>query len=520
MTKTRIWHGVRMHKVSAGADADSPLLQVTLPAAWEDTAAEALVVLTQPTGRGVSLPDAATAWIRPIAHAAAKSAAPQDGLADRLHALLLHRRAAPTAPLWRGQATRPGFIINLAAFHDPALGFDLPGFVQAAGDVATALSLATAAQAFGSLGAGTVGLSGLSGLLAALGIAYDSPAARDVAACLAALLRARSDTAATRMAGGKPAAGRPSWPAPPAACAIPGLAEAARAAHADASTALALGAPAVAVLPPDAADALLGIETAGLAPAFSPLAAAGGLTRTARAWLDARGISTEAALAALLAGADPFPAAGAEAHRAMQQAVAPYLYAVPAAPAALPGAESDAMAPATRSRRDLPARHAGYTQKIALGGHRLFLRTGEYPDGTLGELTVTLPKDSATARGLMEALGQAVSLGLQHGVKLDEFIEIFADTRFGAAGTVEGDAAVSGATSPLDYVARHLAANYLGRHDLPLDEEALAAASPATAPTLPLDLPAAHPRAVGDQLATPRQGGGAPRPRRLRLVDK
>ncbi|MEO8716301.1 MAG: hypothetical protein ABI369_14945, partial [Acetobacteraceae bacterium] len=220
-------------------------------------------------------------------------------------------------------------------------------------------------------------------------------------------------------------------------------------------------------------------------PAFSPLDGAGALTRAARAWLAARAIPPEAALAASLAGTAVFPVADAAAHRAMHDALAPFFAAMPARPDA-----GDAAHPAP-VRRELPARRAGYTQKAAIGGHRVYVRTGEYTDGALGEISVALPKDSGAMRGLMDGLAASVSLGLQHGVPLAEFIEAFTLTRFGPAGAVDGDPAVARASSVLDYVARHLAANYLPGHAIPDPVDEPASAPP---PLLPLDLPA-DPRA-------------------------
>ena len=101
------------------------------------------------------------------------------------------------------------------------------------------------------------------------------------------------------------------------------------------------------------------------------------------------------------------------------------------------------------------------------GGHKLYLRTGEYADGQLGEIFLALHKEGAAFRGLMDNFAVAVSLGLQHGVPLESFVEAFTFTRFGPAGAVEGDPAVRTATSLLDYAFRHLAANYLGRRDIP-----------------------------------------------------
>jgi hypothetical protein len=144
-------------------------------------------------------------------------------------------------------------------------------------------------------------------------------------------------------------------------------------------------------------------------------------------------------------------------------------------------------------RRELPHRRSGYTQKASVGGHRLFLRTGEYPDGSLGEISIALHKEGAAFRGLMDNFAHAVSLGLQHGVPLDRFVEAFTFTRFGPAGAVEGDPAVHAATSMLDYAFRNLAANYLGRHDIPEaeieDADTAAQGKLEQSPLLPLDLP-------------------------------
>src|SRR6185312_16920671 len=140
---------------------------------------------------------------------------------------------------------------------------------------------------------------------------------------------------------------------------------------------------------------------------------------------------------------------------------------------------------------------SGYTQKASVGGHKLFVRTGEYDDGTLGEIFVALQKEGAAFRGLMDSFAHAVSLGLQHGVPLETFVEAFTLTRFGPAGAVEGDAAVKQATSLLDYAFRHLAVNYLGRCAIPEadPEEADTGGTREQAPLLPLELPASSVRA-------------------------
>jgi hypothetical protein len=241
------------------------------------------------------------------------------------------------------------------------------------------------------------------------------------------------------------------------------------------------------------ADALLGVETGGISPPFSPLAATGGLSRTALAWLAARGVSAEMSVAELLAGSDPIPMPSSMAHTALYDAVAPFIQVMPARPE--PVRHPSGLA----RRRELPARRSGYTQKATVGGHRLYLRTGEYEDGTLGEVVIALHKEGAAFRGLMDNFALAVSLGLQHGVPLEAFVEAFTFTRFGPAGAVEGDPAVGHATSLLDYTFRHLAANYLGRRDIPRAEaeeaDTVGNGSRDHAPLLPLELPAQSPRA-------------------------
>jgi hypothetical protein len=275
---------------------------------------------------------------------------------------------------------------------------------------------------------------------------------------------------------------------------LPGLADAALAARQGAAATTGLRHMCLtAVVEPGPADALLDVETGGVAPPFSPLAATGGLSRTARAWLTASGVTAEAALADLLAGADPLPIPGATAHQAMHDAVAPFVQVMPARPEPI-GQPSHIVC-----RRELPARRSGYTQKAAVGGHRLYLRTGEYEDGALGEVVIALHKEGAAFRGLMDNFAIAVSLGLQHGVPLEAFVEAFTFTRFGPAGAVEGDPAVTYATSLLDYTFRHLAANYLGRRDIPEAEveepDTVGNGNRDHAPLLPLELPARSPRA-------------------------
>jgi hypothetical protein len=270
------------------------------------------------------------------------------------------------------------------------------------------------------------------------------------------------------------------------------LADAARAARQAAAGVEGLRHTALtAISVPGPADALLGVETGGIAPPFSPLTGAGELSRASRAWLAAQGVTTEAALAELLAGGAPLPTPNAAAHTALHDAMAPFMHVMPARP------EQTSQPAQTVRRRELPPRRTGYTQRAAVGGHRLYLRTGEYEDGTLGEVVIALHKEGAAFRGLMDNFAHAVSLGLQHGVPLEAFVEAFTFTRFGPAGAVEGDPAVAHATSLLDYTFRHLAANYLGRRDIPEAEveeaDTVGNGSRDHAPLLPLDLPTESP---------------------------
>jgi ribonucleoside-diphosphate reductase alpha chain len=117
-------------------------------------------------------------------------------------------------------------------------------------------------------------------------------------------------------------------------------------------------------------------------------------------------------------------------------------------------------------RRRLPDRRAGYTQKARIGNHKLYLRTGEYEDGALGEIFIDMHKEGAAFRSMTNCFAIAISLGLQHGVPLDEFVDAFLFTRFEPNGTVQGNPHIKMTTSIIDYIFRELAITYLGRHDL------------------------------------------------------
>jgi ribonucleoside-diphosphate reductase alpha chain len=119
-----------------------------------------------------------------------------------------------------------------------------------------------------------------------------------------------------------------------------------------------------------------------------------------------------------------------------------------------------------RQREKLPNRRKSYTQKATVGGHKVYLHTGEYEDGRLGEIFIDMHKEGAAFRSLMNNFAIAISLGLQYGVPLEEYVDAFTFTRFEPAGLVQGNDTIKNATSILDYIFRELAVSYLGRNDL------------------------------------------------------
>ncbi|MSP47890.1 MAG: vitamin B12-dependent ribonucleotide reductase [Alphaproteobacteria bacterium] len=118
------------------------------------------------------------------------------------------------------------------------------------------------------------------------------------------------------------------------------------------------------------------------------------------------------------------------------------------------------------SRQRLPQRRKGYTQKASVGGHKVYLRTGEYDDGKVGEIFIDMHKEGAALRSWVNNFAIAISIGLQYGVPLEEFVEAFTFTRFEPSGPVEGNEAIKMSTSILDYIFRELAISYLDRTDL------------------------------------------------------
>lgn len=135
-------------------------------------------------------------------------------------------------------------------------------------------------------------------------------------------------------------------------------------------------------------------------------------------------------------------------------------------PTAVAAAEKVVYKYLAHQRRSLPDRRAGYTQKARIGNHKIYLRTGEYEDGTLGEVFIDMHKEGAAFRSMTNCFAIAISLGLQHGVPLEEFVDAFTFTRFEPNGPVQGNPHIKMTTSIIDYIFRELAVTYLGRHEL------------------------------------------------------
>lgn len=479
-----LWDGVALRRTRCGADPDAPLRPVALPAAWDDEAAEALAGLA-PGGGPVVFPTLAEGWIRRVTMRGRRlglleTPEEADDLAAALRALVLARRGAPGMEVWRDRKDEPRFVLSLPGFLDAAGGFDSAGYAAA---------VAVAVRALDILGSGRsprlrVGFADLAGLLAAFRLPYAGAEARAVAAAIAALTRGAAEAESGRLAARHGALHPVAliWPEPPAETAIPGLSQAARAAL-DA----AAGAPGlrhegcVALAPADAVEALLGAETAGLAPAS-------GAVRPGR---DADGrhvlLPTRAAQRAGEAAAALLAPPSPDARAAMETAVLPFLDAAPPAPPAM-------AATPQIPRRSVPrsvAAPAARTWRVTIGGARVALRAAEDDRGQLREIAFSAPREGVAARALLEALAQAVTLGLGSGVPLDAFVDSYAYAP-GTGGVVEGDSAIQRATSVLDWAFRRLAIDYLGRVDLPdpAEEEMPLPMAENQPPLLPLDLPA------------------------------
>ena len=114
----------------------------------------------------------------------------------------------------------------------------------------------------------------------------------------------------------------------------------------------------------------------------------------------------------------------------------------------------------------MPDRRKGYIQKVTIGNHKIYLHTGEYDDGKVGEIFIDMNKEGELVKALMNNFAIAISLGLQYGVPLDEFVDAFIETKFEPSGEIKGNDRILNASSILDYIFRELAISYLGREDL------------------------------------------------------
>tara|TARA_B100000686_G_C16581589_1_gene858418 strand:+ start:173 stop:1030 length:858 start_codon:yes stop_codon:yes gene_type:complete len=120
----------------------------------------------------------------------------------------------------------------------------------------------------------------------------------------------------------------------------------------------------------------------------------------------------------------------------------------------------------TNNRSKMPDRRKGYIQKVTIGDHKIYLHTGEYDDGKVGEIFIDMNKEGELVKALMNNFAIAISLGLQYGVPLDEFVDAFIETKFEPSGEIKGNDRILSASSILDYIFRELAISYLGREDL------------------------------------------------------
>ena len=119
-----------------------------------------------------------------------------------------------------------------------------------------------------------------------------------------------------------------------------------------------------------------------------------------------------------------------------------------------------------KDRSKMPDRRKGYIQKVSVGDHKIYLHTGEYDDGKVGEIFIDMNKEGELVKALMNNFAIAISLGLQYGVPLDEFVDAFIETKFEPSGEIKGNDRILSASSILDYIFRELAISYLGREDL------------------------------------------------------
>ncbi|QNT77928.1 TSCPD domain-containing protein [Entomobacter blattae] len=520
-----LWQDTPFRATYTACDPDAPTKKVTLPERWSDTTAQALAEIAPLEEEEVDLREQSLAWLMPFARLLETTSiysldnSPLPFPLHKLVNLLLVHKAAPTFSLWKGDYdNRPGFILNLARFVEADGSLEHEDFIETlyilcqflnalakhhAAMSTTELPLfsplkssSAAHHSFGfetqtekfspPLQKGVLLLTNLDVALARMGLDYDSDEARLRSRYLAGCLRYMAAQA---------------WNGETAPLILPSLTKGHPFQPLQERLAQFSGSflkPSsffkieTGVSSPGPVDALLEVETCGLAPVFSPLTPQGGLAESSLCRLAHKGCTLETALAALLMGDNILSLPDQHAHYAMHRALSTYLDHMPPRPKAdaLPN-----IAPETLKRGErlpLPHRHSGFTQKASIGGHGLFVRTGEYEDGSVGEVAIVPARENPMVKGLLECFGQAVSIGLQYGVPLSEFVKAFAYTRFGQGGTVEGDPNRAFATSLLDYTFRTLAETYL-HEDMPDALPPEEREENSALPLLPLPFPAASP---------------------------
>ncbi|QDH16949.1 TSCPD domain-containing protein [Swingsia samuiensis] len=488
MTARLHWTGVRMRTLTVTTDPDDSLPRsVIFPTVWDDDAAQAIAQLTPHEGP-IRLATEAARWVDMLDALPAPDASEGEGegeaapinLGRSLSYLLLMRQIAPNIALWQNRPDEtPGFVVKLSSFvQDGCFASEhYIACIKLACSALRRLHSATRAERSGELPlfdvptvpacetAGLILLSDLDACLANMGLDYDSNAGRQVARAVSAVATSIA-RAGTRL----PAVKIPTSDIPD----LEKITQATNQAFPDKNLAIIE----TGFSSSGPIDAILGVEACGLAPIFSPLQENGHLRASTLARLSHKGLTVETALAMAISGENPLPPTNPHAHHDMQQALSGYVDFMPELPE--PDLVDQKAKLARGIRRPLPLRQSGFTQKTSVGGHSLFMRTSEFEDGTLGEISITPPKESPMAKGLMDCLGHAVSIGLQFGAPLEAFVERFAYTRFGPAGTVEGDPKSAYASSIVDYAFRTLSEAYLGVHmpDAPQQEKYLTDQSP------------------------------------------
>lgn len=455
-----------MRTLQIGTDPDSTILRtVTLPSSWSDDAARALAELTPPHDGPVRLAAEAARWVDMIdaTPRLIQTEAEAPSVGRSLSCLLLMRHMAPNMALWQRQPdAQPGFVLRLSAFVQERI-FAAEQFVaclELACESLRRLHASRSHERSGNLPlfgedsgqaeetAGIIQLTDLDVMLAALGMDYDSDEARQFATAITALARIVTITGT-----GKPF---PSVKVP----LFPALEQICSAIVGSASGESLYSPVMLGFSSPGPVDVLLGVEACGLAPVFSPVDEEGQLRLSTLNRLACRNLTSERALALALSGIPPLPQPEPQAHTNMQESLADFVDYLPPRPE--PEIEEAVIRLERGIRRLLPTRQGGFTQRTSIGGHRLFMQTSEFEDGTLGALNLTPSRETPMARGLMECLAQAVSIGLQFGAPLEAYVKQFAYTHFGPCGTVEGDQQTAYATSMLDYAFRTLSEAYLG----------------------------------------------------------